>query len=48
MLGINQCLEVMDLSRKRLPVISESDLSITTVVSDVIDAESIVVDEAIN
>ncbi len=45
--GINQCLEVMDLSRKRLPVISESDLSITTVISDVIDAEVFAVDEAI-
>ena len=46
--GINQCLEVMDLSRKKLPVISESDLSITTVIADVIDAEVFVVDEAID
>ena len=41
---INQCLEAMDLSRKRLPIISESDLSMTTVISDVIDAESVVVE----
>ncbi len=47
-LGINQCLEVMDLSRKKLPAISESDLSMTTVIADVIDAESVVIDEAID
>ncbi len=41
---INQCLEAMDLARKNLPIISESDLSMTTVISDVIDAESIVVE----
>ncbi len=42
--GINQCLEMMNLTRKRLPVISDSDL-ITTVVVDVIDADSFIVDE---
>ncbi len=42
--SVNQCLEVMDLSRKNLPIISESDLSMTTVISDVIDAESVVVE----
>ncbi|NMF58072.1 dynamin family protein [Pseudanabaena yagii] len=44
--GINQCLEALDLSRKNLPIISESDLLIPTVISDVIDAESFVIDEA--
>ena len=46
--GINQCLEALDLSRKNLPIISESDLLIPTVIVDVIDAESFVVDEAID
>jgi replication fork clamp-binding protein CrfC len=46
--GINQCLEALDLSRKNLPIISESDLLIPTVISDVIDAESFVVDEVID
>lgn len=44
--GINQCLEALDLSRKNLPIISESDLLIPIVISDVIDAESFVIDEA--
>ncbi|WP_271253030.1 dynamin family protein [Pseudanabaena sp. Chao 1811] len=43
--GINQCLEALDLSRKNLPIISESDLLIPTVITDVIDAESFIVDE---
>ena len=47
-LGINQCLEALDLSRKNLPIISESDLLIPTVIVDVIDAESFVVDEVID
>jgi replication fork clamp-binding protein CrfC len=42
--GINQCLEALDLSRKNLPIISESDLLIPTVITDVIDAESFIVD----
>jgi len=46
--GINQCLEVLDLSRKNLPIISDSDLLIPTVITDVIDAESFVVDEVID
>ncbi|MEI6328120.1 MAG: dynamin family protein [Pseudanabaena sp. ELA645] len=48
--NINTCLEAMQLSRKKLPVISESDLSVVvpTVAIDVIDAESVVVDEAID
>ena len=47
--NINACLEAMQLSRKKLPVISESDLSVLpTVAIDVIDAESVVVDEAID
>ncbi len=46
--GINQCLEMMDLSRKRLPIVSESDLSVVTVVADVIDADSFVVGEIID
>ena len=47
--NINACLEVMQLSRKKLPVISESDLSVLpTVAIDVIDAESVVIDEAID
>ncbi len=46
--GINQCLEVLDLSRKNLPIISETDLLIPTVITDVIDAESFIVDEAID
>jgi replication fork clamp-binding protein CrfC len=46
--GINQCLEALDLSRKNLPIISETDLLIPTVISDVIDAESFVVDEIID
>ncbi len=46
--GINQCLEALDLSRKNLPIISESDLLIPTVISDVIDAESFVIDEVID
>ena len=37
--SINQCLEAMQLSRKKLPIISESDLSVVTVTVDVIDAE---------
>lgn len=47
--GINQCLEAMQLSRKKLPVVSESDLSLAPIVvsevSEVIDAEAVVVDE---
>ncbi len=49
--NINGCLEAMQLSRKKLPVISESDLSVVivpTVAIDVIDADSVVIDEAIN
>jgi replication fork clamp-binding protein CrfC len=48
--NINACLEAMQLSRKKLPVISESDLSVVspTVAIDVIDAESVVIDEAID
>ncbi|MCY7331527.1 MAG: dynamin family protein [Pseudanabaena sp. CAN_BIN31] len=46
--SINQCLEMMDLSRKRLPIVSESDLSVVTVVADVIDAESFIVGEIID
>jgi replication fork clamp-binding protein CrfC len=47
--NINACLEVMQLSRKKLPVISDSDLSVVpTVAIDVIDAESVVIDEAID
>ncbi|WP_190316042.1 dynamin family protein [Pseudanabaena sp. UWO310] len=45
--GINQCLEALDLSRKKLPIISEIDLSVPTVIvdiADVIDADSFVVD----
>ena len=44
--NINGCLEAMQLSRKKLPVISESDLSVVpTVAIDVIDTESVVIDE---
>jgi replication fork clamp-binding protein CrfC len=44
--SINACLEAMQLSRKRLPIISESDLSVLpTVAIDVIDAESVVIEE---
>lgn len=44
--NINQCLEAMQLTRKKLPIISESDLLVATVIPDVIDAESsVVVDE---
>lgn len=46
--NINQCLEAMQLSRKKLPIISESDLSIATTISDVIDAESVVIVETNN
>ena len=46
--GVNQCLEAMDLSREKLPSISESDLLVATTIPDVIDAESFVVDEVIN
>ena len=46
--SINQCLEAMQLSRKKLPIISESDLSIATTISDVIDAESVVIVETDN
>jgi replication fork clamp-binding protein CrfC len=46
--GINQCLEALDLSRKKLPIISESDLMVATVISDVIDVESVFVDEISN
>jgi len=46
--SINQCLEAMQLSRKKLPIISESDLSIATTISDVIDAESVVIIETNN
>jgi len=47
--NINACLEAMQLSRKKLPVISESDLSVLpTVAIDIIDAESVVIDEAID
>jgi replication fork clamp-binding protein CrfC len=43
--NINACLEAMQLSRKKLPVISESDLSLPTVAIDVIDTESVVIKE---
>ena len=46
--SINQCLEAMQLSRKKLPIISESDLLIATPISDVIDAESVVIVETNN
>ena len=47
--NINACLEAMQLSRKKLPVISESDLSVVpNVAIDVIDAESVVIDEVSN
>jgi hypothetical protein len=35
----------MQLTRKKLPIISESDLLVVPVVSDVIDTESTVIDE---
>jgi len=46
--NINACLEAMQLSRKKLPVISESDLSVVVpiVAIDVTDAESVAIDEA--
>lgn len=43
--GINQCLEMMNLTRKRLPIISDADLITTTVIVDAIDADSFIVDE---
>ena len=44
--NINGCLEAMQLSRKKLPVISESDLSVVQAVAiDVIDPESVVIDD---
>ena len=43
--SINQCLEAMQLTRKKLPIISESDLSVSTVTTDVIEAESVVIDD---
>ncbi|PZO44431.1 MAG: dynamin family protein [Pseudanabaena frigida] len=43
--SINQCLEAMQLTRKKLPIISESDLSVSTVTTDVIETESIVIDD---
>ncbi|GBO54263.1 hypothetical protein APA_2211 [Pseudanabaena sp. lw0831] len=44
--NINACLEAMQLSRKKLPAISESDLSIVpTVAIDVTDAESVAIEE---
>ena len=43
--NINICLEAMQLTRKKLPIISESDLLVVPVVSDVIDTESVVIDE---
>ncbi len=43
--NINICLEAMQLTRKKLPIISESDLLVVPVVSDVIDTESDVIDE---
>ncbi len=49
--NINQCLEAMQLTRKKLPIISESDLSVAPIISDVIDvsnvidAESVAIDE---
>ena len=42
--NINQCLEAMQLSRKKLPIISESDLSIATSLPEVIEAGSIIDD----
>ena len=42
--SINQCLEAMQLSRKKLPIISESDLSIATFLPEIIDAEYIIDD----
>ena len=42
--SINQCLEAMQLSRKKLPIISESDLSIATSLPEVIEVESIIDD----
>jgi replication fork clamp-binding protein CrfC len=43
--NINACLEAMQLSRKKLPVISESDLSVVPTAIEAIDAESVVIDE---
>jgi len=48
--GINQCLEAMQLSRKKLPVVSESDLAIAPIVvpevPEIIDAESVVIEDS--
>ncbi len=46
--NINQCLEAMQLSRKKLPIISESDLSIATPIFDLIDINSVVIVETNN
>ena len=43
--SINQCLEAMQLTRKKLPIISESDLSVSTVTTDVIETDSVVIDD---
>ncbi|MEA5486776.1 MULTISPECIES: dynamin family protein [Pseudanabaena] len=43
--NINQCLEAMQLTRKKLPIISESDLLMPTAIAETIDTESSVVDE---
>ncbi|MCL1493455.1 MAG: dynamin family protein [Pseudanabaena sp. Salubria-1] len=44
--NINGCLEAMQLSRKKLPVISESDLSVVQAVAiDAIDTESVAINE---
>jgi hypothetical protein len=43
--NINQCLEAMQLTRKKLPIISESDLLIPTAIAETIEADSSIVDE---
>jgi replication fork clamp-binding protein CrfC len=48
--NINKCLEAMELTRKKLPMIVESDLSLPTVIleviPDAIETESVAVDES--
>jgi hypothetical protein len=43
--NINQCLEAMQLTRKKLPIISESDLLIPTAIAETIEIDSSIVDE---
>ncbi len=48
--NINKCLEAMELTRKKLPMIVESDLSLPTVIleviPDAIETESVAIDES--